>query len=119
MAIPSEHSRPPAVFRTVSEKAAYSKAARNKLIESRGKLDGVTFAVRQAIETGRLRPSSQLDRTIRAMEINFEAAGAQLRALQKSGEDEWDERRAELDSAWENLARSIKNLVALFEDGTR
>ena len=109
----------PASSRAISEKAAYSKAARKKLIESKTKLDGVAVAVRQAVETGRLKPSAQLDRAIEAMEVNFGAAELQLRMLQKSGEDEWDEHRAELDSAWENLARSIKNLVARFADGTR
>ena len=115
----SPHSKYGGSFRTVSEKDAYSKAARNKLVESKAKLEGVTFAVRQAIEIGRLKPSPQVDRAIEAMQINFEAAERQLRILQKSGEDEWDERRAELDNAWENLAHSIKNLVARFADGTR
>jgi hypothetical protein len=117
--MPSPHSENQTFFRTVSEKAAFSKAARKKLIESKSKLDGVAVAVRQAVETGRLKPSTQLDRAIDAMEVNFRATELQLRILQKSGEDEWDEHRAELDSAWENLARSIKNLAARFADGTR
>ncbi len=116
--MPSKHSKQRACFRGASEKAAYSNTARKKLNESRGKLDGVKFAVRQAIETGRLTPSPQLDRAIEAMEVSFVAAEHQLGILQKSSAGEWDERRAELDSAWENLARSIKNLVARFADGT-
>ena len=105
-------------FKKVSEKAAYSKAARKKLIELRAKLDGVTFIVRQAIETGRLRPSTQIDRALEAIEVNFGVAEAQLRTLQKSGEDEWEDQRAELEGAWEDLAHSIKRLVVRFGDGT-
>ncbi len=105
-------------FNRISEKAAYSKAARKKLIELRAKLDGVTFIVRQATETGRLPPSTQLDQALEAMEVNYAAAEAQLRTLQKSGEDEWEEQRTELESEWENLAHSIKRLVARFADGT-
>ena len=103
----------------ISAKTAYSKASRKKLLESRAKLDGVTAAINQAIATGRLRASVQLDGGIHAMEVNFTAAETQLRILQKSGKEEWAERCVELESAWENLARSIKSLVARFADSTR
>ena len=103
----------------ISAKTAYSKAARKKLLESRAKLDGVTAAINHAITTGRLRPSVQLDGDLHAMEVNFTAAETQLRILQKSGEEEWEEQCIELESAWENLARSIKSLVSRFADGTR
>ena len=103
----------------ISAKTAYSKAARKKLLESRAKLDGVAAAINRAIATGRLRPSVQLNGDLNAMEVNFSAAETQLRILQKSGEEEWGEQCIELESAWENLARSIKSLVARFADGTR
>lgn len=102
--------------RKAAAKAAYSKDARKKLIVSRSKLDGVTIAVRQAITVGRLKSSKQLDLAVNAMEANFKAAEAQLRALQKSGEGDWEELRIPLESAWENLAHSIKNLVARLTD---
>lgn len=114
-----QHPTDPAHSRKVGAKAAYSKEARKKLIESRSKLDGVMTGVRQAITLGRLRPSKQLDLALGAMEINFEAVETRLRELQKSGEDDWEELRVQLESAWENLARSIKNLVARFADGSR
>ena len=107
-----------APFRRISEKAAYSKAARKKLIDSRAKLDGVTYIIRQAVDTGRLKPNVQLDQALEAMEVNFSTAEAQLRILQKAGDNEWEEQRAELESAWENLAHSIKQLVVRFADGT-
>ena len=103
----------------ISAKTAYSKAARKKLLEFRAKLDGITAAINQAISTGRLRRSVQLDGDLHAMEVNFTAAETQLRVLQKSGEVEWQERCVELENGWENLARSIKSLVARFADGTR
>lgn len=100
----------------ISAKAACSKAARTKLVESRAKLNSVRAAIRQATSTGRLRPSEQLNRALGAMEVNFAAAETQLRVLQKSGEDDWENARVELDGAWENLARSIALLVARLSD---
>ena len=100
-------------------KAAYSKLARKQLIGSRAKLDAVRTTVRQAISTGRLQPSEQLERALEVMEINLAAAETRLRRLQKSGEEDWDRRRIDLESAQEDLARSIKHVVARFADGTR
>ena len=103
---------------STAAKAVYSRDARKKLINSRGKLKGVTAVVRQAISTGRLRKSQRLDRALRAAETNFAAVEAQLRLLQKSDEETWERQRVELETAWEDSARSIKNLVSLFADGT-
>lgn len=97
-------------------KAVYSRAARKKLVDSRAKLESVTAVVNQAVATGRLRSSQQLARTLAATETAFAAAETQLRLLQKSGADEWDERRIELESAWEDLALSIRILAAHFTD---
>ena len=114
-----QHPTNRAHSRKVAAKAAYSKEARRKLIESRSKLDGVVTGVKQAITLGRLRASKQLDLALRAIEISFEAVETRLRDLQKSGEDDWEELRVQLESAWENLAHSIKNLVARFADESR
>lgn len=103
----------------MSAKAARSRAARNKLVESKAKLNSIRTAIRHATTTGRLRPSEQLERALDAMEVNFEAAENQLRILQKSGEDDWENECVKLDGAWENLARSIAILVARFSDESR
>jgi hypothetical protein len=111
-----QHPTDRAHSRNAAAKAAYSQDARQKLVVSRSKLDGVTIAVRQAIIVGRMKSSPQLDLAVNAMEANFKAAETQLRALQESGEDDWDALRIPLESAWENLAHSIKNLVARYAD---
>jgi len=103
----------------IAAKTAYSKAARKKLIESRAKLDSVRAAINQAIATGRLRPSERLSSALNAMEVNCATAETRLRDLQKSGEKEWQEQCVALEDAWEDLARSIKNLADRFADGTR
>ena len=103
----------------MSAKAACSKAARSQLVESRAKLDNIRAAIKQATTTGRLQPSKQLNQALGAIEVNFAAAETQLRVLQKSGEDDWEERRVDLDEAWEDLARSIAILVARFSDESR
>lgn len=100
-------------------KAAYSRAARKKLVDSRAKLETVTATVKQAIATGRLPLSEQMDRDIQVIETVLNTAEERLRSLQKSGRDDWERRRIELESAWEELARSTKNLVARFADGAR
>lgn len=109
----SQHSR------LISAKANYSRSARKKLIESRAKLNGVNAAIRQAIITGRLKSSDQLERAQRAIEINLAAAEARLEMLQKSGEHGWEELRDQVDSAWEDLSSSIKKLVARISDESR
>lgn len=105
-----------AVSRAISAKADYSKLARKKLVDSRAKLCGINAAIDQAISTGRLKPSSRLERAQQAMELNLTAAETRLEALQKSGEGEWEELRDRVDDAWEDLSRSIKKLVALLAD---
>jgi hypothetical protein len=117
MALQQPH--PPVYSRKITAKAAYSKAARKKLTEFRSKLDGVTIAIRRAIATGRLPSSEQLQRALDAMELNFGAAAVCLRALQKSSGDDWEELRIQLDSAWEDLAHSIKSVASRFSDETR
>ena len=102
--------------RKAAAKAAYSKDARKKLIVSRSKLDGVTIAVGQAITVGGLKSRKPLDLAVNAMEANFRDVETRLGDLQNSGEDDWEELRILLESAWENLAHSIRNLVARFAD---
>ena len=102
--------------RQAAAKAAYSKDARKKLIVSRSKLDGVTMAVRQAIKLGDLKSSKPLYLAVSAMEVNFKDVEIRLGDLQESGEDGWEELRIPLESAWEDLAHSIRNLVARFGD---
>lgn len=114
----SDQSPHRAPLTTDSERTAYVKAARMKLMDSRTKLDGLAIAARQAVETGRLAPGTRLDRALEAMEAGFGAADARLRLLQQSGDGEWHERRADLESAWEDLAHTIKILVARLADGT-
>jgi len=114
-----QHPMNQAHSRTAAAKAAYTQEARKRLVVFRSKLDGVTAAVRQAITLGRMRSSRQLDLVVNAMEANFKAAETQLKALQESGEDDWEALCIPLESAWENLAHSIKNLVARFADEPR
>ena len=109
--MPHESSRSGVRPSPTAAKAIYSRAARKRLVDSRTKLEKVTAVVRQSLATGRLRPSQQLDRTLEATEVNFAAAEIKLRLLQKSGADE-------LESAWEDLARSIKTLATHFTDST-
>lgn len=110
---PSDH------IRSVSAKDAYSKKARKKLVESRAKLFGVRTALKSAITTGRLKSSDKLQRAQRAMEMRLTTAESRFESLQKSGEEEWEQRRDELENAWEDLSHAINKLVARVKDESR
>lgn len=115
----TQYGRPSKHVRLVSAKAAYSKAARKRLIESRAKLDGIRAAIKHAIVTGRLESSEQLERAQRAMEARLKTAETRLEVLQKSSEEEWETLRDDLDNAWEDLSYSIKKLVARFSNDSK
>lgn len=108
--IPSRH------VRSVSAKAAYSRSARKKLVESRAKLDGVKTAIKRAIASGQLEPSDKLKCTQRAVEVRLAVAETRLKTLQKSSPQEWEQLKDELEDAWEDLSHSINKLVARIKD---
>ena len=112
----TQFGRPSKHVRSISEKAAYSKKARKKLVESKAKLYDVRAAIKHAIATGSLKSSEKLECAQRAMEARLAAAESRLEALQKSGEEGWEQLGDELDNAWEDLAQSINKLVARIKD---
>ena len=112
----TQFGRPSQHVRSVSAKAAYSKKARTKLIESKAKLYDVRAAIKRATMTGSLQSSEKLESAQQAMDTRLAAAELRLEALQKSGEDGWERLRDELDDAWEDLSHSINTLVARVKD---
>ncbi len=116
---PDPQDAPTSRLYRVSTKAAYSRAARDKLVASRSKLDSVNASMRQAMATGRLPRSEPLEKARAAMEDRFAEAERCLARLQKSGDDEWELLRDDVDDAWENLAHAIQGLVSRFEDEIR
>lgn len=112
----TQYGRPSKHIRSLSAKAAYSKTARKKLVESRAKLIGIKAAIKSAITAGRLKSSNELEQGQQAMETRLVAVEARLEALRKSGEDEWEQLRDELEDAWEALSHSINKLVARLKD---
>lgn len=112
----TQYGSPSRQIRSVSAKAAYSKAARKKLIESRAKLDGINAAIKHSIATGNLGSSDKLECAQRAMEVRLATAEARLETLQKSSEEGWEQLRGELENAWEDLSHSITKLVARIND---
>lgn len=112
----TEYGTPSPHVRSVAAKAAYSKAARKKFVESTAKIDSVKAAIKHAVATGSLRSSDELERAQRAMQVRLAAAESRLKALQKSGEAEWEDFREELEDTWEDLSHSINKLVARIRD---
>lgn len=105
--------------RTISAKAAYSKAAHKKLAETKTKLAGVHAKIRNAIATGRVETSEQLRQAQHAVDENLATAEARVEILRKSGEDTWEAVKDDVDTAWEDLSQSVKKLVARFADGSK
>ena len=112
----TKYGRPAPHVRSVSAKAAYSRKARKRLVETKAKLYDVRAATNLAISTGSVKSSKKLACVRQAMDTRLAAAESQLEALQKSGEEEWEQLRDELETAWEDLSQSISKLVALIKD---
>ena len=107
---PSRH------IRSVSAKAAYSRAARKKLVDYKAKLDGVRAAIQHEIATQKPGSSRKLECSRRAMETRIAAAEVRLALLQKSGEEDWEGHRLRLEDAWEDLSHSINKIIARIKD---
>lgn len=100
---------------SLSKKADYSRASQRKLIESRTRLVGVFAKINNAIATGHIDASERLMSARSAVESNLRAVEAKLEALRKSGDD-WRAARDEVNDGWEDLSKSVKALVSLFDD---
>ena len=103
-------------MKTLSAKAAYSKAAGRKLAETKRKLDGVNAKIKNALSIGHIDASEQLKRAQHAVELNLLSAEQRIGELRKSDEHEWTACADDVDSAWEDLSQSVKKLVARFSD---
>lgn len=100
----------------LATKAAYSKVAHEKLVETRTKLAGVKAKIRNAIAIGRIDATVQLKNAQRAVDLNLATAEARIEQLRKAGEDNWETLASDVDTAWEDLSKSIKKLVDRFSD---
>ena len=104
---------------SIATKAAYSKAARKRLAVLETRLFGVNARIRSAKTAGHLVANQQLEDAQRAIEANLLAVRAALEQLRKSGEGAWNDHARDVDTAWENLSRSINRLVAGYSEGKR
>ncbi len=103
----------------ISAKATYSKNTGKKLAESKTKLAAINDKIRNAVATGKLEASEQLELAQQAVQTNITSAEEQLSRLRKSSEESWEEFKDDVEDAWEHLSRSIKQLVDRFSDGSR
>lgn len=105
-------------WKSIAAKSAYSRNAQKKLLESRSRLDGVTAKIRNAIATGKIAPGKRLELAQLAVRKNYLAAEVALEKLRKSDQQDWERHCRDVDSAWEDLSRSVKNLIARITDET-
>ena len=104
---------------SISEKAAYSRAAQKRLSEAEIRLTGVKAKIRSATIAGHIIITRQLEDAQRAVDANLAAVKAGLERLRKSGDAAWKDQARDVDTAWENLSQSIKRLVAGYSDGKK
>lgn len=109
--------RKSADLKAVYAKAAYSRLASRKLLQSRTKLDGVQAGIKHAIAVGLIEPDEKLELAQRALNEKLATAEARLTRLRKASETDWESCRAELDDAWEDLSHCIRRLVARISHG--
>ena len=114
--MPTETRRQGCCGKPLSAKASYLKAAHHKLAETREKIDGVNASIVSAISNGGIEPNGRLETARRAIEVSVAIAEVRLEQLRRSGEDEWEAVSVEVESAWEDLSRSISRLVSSIAD---
>jgi len=105
--------------RKLATKAAYSKGASEKLVKTRTRLVAVSAKIRNAVAAGRIDATDQLRRAQHAVDLNLATAEERIEKLRKSGEENWEARARDVDTAWEDLSQSVKKLVASFSDIAR
>jgi len=97
---------------TSGTRLAYACKADTKLIETTKKLDGIKTKLERATADGRLDISESLRRAQRQAEAQLVKYQHRLENLKSASEDSWAAAKAELEDAQEDLARSLKNIMA-------
>ena len=102
--------------KTLSAKAACSKAANRKLADTKRILAGVNSKIRDAVSIGRIDATERFKRAQHAVDLNLWSAEQRIEDLRKADEQSWEAYADDVDSAWEDLSQSVKKLVARFSD---
>ena len=112
-----EPTREPNCRNSIAEKAAYTASTQKKLSEAEIRLTGVRVKIRSATLAGHIVVSRRLVDAQNAVDANLAVLRFSLERFRKSGDSAWMDRSKEVDTAWENLARSLKSLVAGYSEG--
>lgn len=102
--------------RALAAKATECREAHRRLNETSMRLAGVRAKIRNALQTGCITRSDRLESAQRAVDANLKAVVRSLDRLHKAGDPEWETQRIDLETAWEDLYRSVKRLVAALDD---
>ena len=97
---------------TLAAKAVYSREARRKLFGIRTRLKSVDAKLSNALATGVLQRTAQLDKAQLGVSQHVARAEARLDALRKADVHGWPAHRERVEDAWEGLHRSIRRLIA-------
>lgn len=117
--MPQKQERPLRCKPSLFEKAAYSRAAQKRLVESEARMARVGATIRSELIAGRIELTRQLEEAQRAAAASLDAVRNRLERLRQCSDDEWQEHARDMDTAWEHLSQSIKRLVAGYSDGKK
>lgn len=95
-------------------RSAYLELAGAKLMEIQNKVQIVRMILTKELEKGNRADSEQLRRSRRQVECFMMAAQQKLEDLRTTNGDDWDTARDSFNSAWEDVAQSIKLAIAKF-----
>jgi hypothetical protein len=94
------------------KKLRYAHEANARFHEVAVKLAGVTARIRSAVATGDLEMSEQLIQVQRQAEIHLATVERRLKQLEVTDDESWQRQKQILEDGWEDLLRSMKNIVA-------
>jgi hypothetical protein len=99
-----------------AERTAYSQAAEARLAEIRSILAGINATIRNGVAASRMPPTLDLGQLQRAVLANLDDAQRHLDRLRHSDDAGWESCKVDMESAWEDLSRSIRRLVSVIPD---
>ena len=95
-----------------ANKSRYSREADAKFLESAAKLAVLNAKIESGVADGILELSAQLTNVQNQAETHLAAVKRRLKRLKDAEDDSWQGEKRSLEDGWEELSRSIKNIVA-------
>ncbi len=97
---------------TAASRSRYTREADARCQEVAIKLAGLMAAIRFTGAQGSLAMSEKLTRVEQQAEAQLAAVERELEQLKDANDETWRDHKRSLEDGWEELSRSMKNIVA-------